>query len=293
MSELQDSGDTRRVDEARVNWSDIPTATSQLASQVQMWLRDDQAAHLDLYWCAGRGGPRADQSLVLEEELLFRKLLEELARSRPGTNGRSLSIFFASSAGGVYGDTGDRIANEFTTPKPLDLYGEVKIRLESLLREFVDQLDCTAFVGRISSIYGSHQRLDRPQGLLAHMAFSIANQQPIRLFASLSTARNYIDVGSVARAVVSTTTSHCKDRFRVRNICFPYSPSIGELLTLSRQLSGRRLLVQHERIVATQQSRVSTSFPEETAPLIRTTLAEGFSRLINYERQRSIFPTSN
>jgi len=276
------------VHKARVNWREPEVAELQISKLIENWLKDHPYASHELFWCAGRGGPRADHQMILQEETFFIHVLKKIEEYSQETDVRYLKIFFASSAGGIYGDTGECIATELTQPKPSGTYGLMKHRLELALQEFSKKVHCTSLIGRISSIYGPSHHLRGRQGLLGHMAFSIANNQPISLFASLSTARNYIDVESAACLAVSLLRECDESTHNVRNIASPYSPSIAELLVLARQLAGRKLLFRQERLVTTEQSRIATEFPDIASRLIRTTLAEGFSKLIRAERLKAI-----
>ena len=286
------AGSTDEIHVAKVSWQDPVEAKAQFSEHIRSWLNDSNLVSRELYWCAGRGGPRAEPQLIAQEEILLNHLLTELKGGSPENSKGMLKIFFASSAGGIYGDTGDDIATELTHPRPSGLYGESKLRLESALKEFTTTTRCTTVIGRISSIYGVTQNLRGRQGLLGHMAFSIANHRPISLFASLSTARNYIDAESAACLAVSLLGESNISNFKIRNINSPYSPSIAELVVLARQLAGRRILFQQERLLSTEQSRIATAFPEPSSRLIRTTLAEGFSRLIRAERARAMYGSS-
>ena len=72
-------------------------------------------------------------------------------------------------------------------------YGRAKLRQEQTLATWSRQRpDVSTIVVRVSNLYGPGQRLDKPQGLISHMARSVIYGRPIHIFVPLDTVRDYL-----------------------------------------------------------------------------------------------------
>lgn len=292
MRQLQQAPSAAAVRLAQVNWRETRLAEHDLLREVEAWLANTNADQFEVYWCAGRATPRSSDAANFEERHFFATFLQALRQFLSPIQSSRLTIFFSSSAGGVYGDTGLAVANEGSKPRPSDGYGTSKVSLELMLSEYAEALRCRAVIGRITSLYGTDQIPNKPQGLFAHLANAVAVGLPLELFASLSTTRNYLDVETAARITISLVRASDSRLIRTRNICAPQNVSIAELLNMARQLSGRRVLVRQVAIENAANSRIETCYPEEVAHIARATLAEGMSSLIGAARLRILTPTT-
>jgi UDP-glucose 4-epimerase len=268
-----------------VTWRERSVAESQLTAAVERWLDSDDTSPRELYWCAGIGTPRSNPQHLVDEQSYLQHVLRVIEAKRDADQRSDLRIFFASSAGGIYGNTAHSIATESTAPQPMNEYGWTKLRLEDLLHDFAARVGATVIIGRISSLYGSQQNLTKRQGLISHLAYSLARALPIQIFTSPSTTRNYLDAASAARVAIFQTRNAAYTGIRLRNICAPFNSSVAELISLSRQISGRRLIVNYVGGETPDDSRIATEFPAEVGALTRTTLAEGLAGLVASARQ--------
>ena len=272
------------IHQPTVFWSDENQAKLNLSDAVSKWFDTTGCDTWELFWCAGKATPNSSDALALLEQHYFMHTLEILGAQIQTKETRSITIFLASSAGGVYGDTSSSIATELSTLAPLGRYGNVKISMETALRGFAEQSGCRAVIGRLTSLFGSEQNLTKRQGLLSYLAYSLALNQTINIFTSLTTTRNYLDVDTASRIILR----HMRDKklasVVTRNICSPHNTSVAELITLSRQLSAKRLLIRLTNADQINNSRVATEFPDEVSSLTRSTLAESFAKLLQSTR---------
>lgn len=268
----------------KICWNDETQAMNDLTVAIHHWLGVTNCEAWELFWCAGTATPNSQASFSSQEQRLFAHILESLGTQIHNKETQTVTIFLASSAGGIYGNTLSSIATERSTPAPLGHYGSAKINMETALHDFVKQTKCRAVIGRLSSLYGSEQNLAKRQGLLSHLAHSLALNQTINIFTSLTTTRNYLDVDTASRIILRHMRNNELSSIATRNICAPYNTSIAELVTLSRQLSTKRLHIRLTDTDQTSNSRIATEFPDEVSSLTRTTLAEGFGRLLQSTR---------
>lgn len=263
-----------------VSWREKSVALRQLTDAVSLWMTSDGSSQKQLFWCAGVGTLRGDPRRIEDELYYLQVVLRAIESLAPTTGNANIKIFFASSAGGVYGDTKLDIATETTEPKPITDYGRTKLQLEIMLRQFADLRNASVVIGRIASLYGSHQDLSKRQGLISHLANSLARSLPIQIFTSTSTTRNYLDALSAARVAVSQMQLAQTNGVTLRNICSPFNVSVSELISLCRQIAGRRVVVNYVGGTIPDNSRIGTHFSNEVESLTRTTIAEGFASLV-------------
>jgi UDP-glucose 4-epimerase len=110
-------------------------------------------------------------------------------------------FFLASSAGGVYAGAPNPPYSEKSEPQPLAPYGFAKLAAEQAAAEFGADSGTRVLVGRIANLYGPGQNLDKPQGLISVFARAYLTGQPVTVYVSLDTLRDYIFINDAADLV--------------------------------------------------------------------------------------------
>ncbi|KQO99431.1 NAD-dependent epimerase/dehydratase family protein [Leifsonia sp. Leaf264] len=188
-------------------WSDpaafaaaVASTLDGLAAAVAAGPEGDEWA---VVWAAGAAvtnSPREALDAELHQlDVALREL--ESAGSR-GLDPRSGALFYASSAGGVYGGSEHPPFDENTPPRPLAPYGHFKLEAEELVRGFGERSGVPVLIGRIANLYGPGQSLDKMQGLISHLARAQLTPQPASIYVSLDTLRDYIFVLDCADLVI-------------------------------------------------------------------------------------------
>jgi UDP-glucose 4-epimerase len=168
-----------------------------------------QAARLGrpwrLLWCAGAGVvATSDRALAQETWLLTHFLAvvaDRLSSSQALTNAGT--VFFASSAGGVYAASSvPPPFDEFSPVGALAPYGREKLTQERLFAQIAGSCGVDLLIGRFSNVYGPGQNLSKPQGLIAHVGRAALRHEPVSIYVPLDTIRDYLFAADAGRMVV-------------------------------------------------------------------------------------------
>ena len=199
-----------------------------------------------LLWCAGRAvtsSTPADLDVELEQfasVLAGLQLAVEAQDSpRPGT------LFYASSAGGIYGGAENPPFDEHTVPRPLSGYGRFKLDAERIVTAFAHHVGLSAVNGRIANLYGPGQSLDKMQGLISHLARAQLSPAPASVYVSLDTLRDYIYVDDCAGLVLdcaarSLRSAHAGEPTVVtKNLISGQGVTIAALIAQLKTISKR------------------------------------------------------
>lgn len=182
-----------------VGWGE-PTALSDLVDGLGQLLDAASDAPWQILWCAGAGVTASNEEDMMKEFLLFRDFLARIAMLSSEQRNRG-GIFLASSAGAVYGGSAHPPFDENTIPIPLGAYGHAKLRIERALTNFSALSGVPVLIGRIANLYGPGQALEKQQGIVSQLCKSSLLGQPISMFVSLDTRRDYIYVDDCALLV--------------------------------------------------------------------------------------------
>jgi UDP-glucose 4-epimerase len=197
------------------------------------------------------------------------------------------AIFLASSAGGVYAGAEAPPFTERAVPRPLAPYGVNKLRMEQTLQSFVTRVRVPSVIGRISNLYGPGQNLAKPQGLISQLARAHLLRQPLSLYVSPDTTRDYLYVRDCASMVLE-----CLDAVRrspsgdvlVKILAAERPTTIAALLAAFRRLVKRRLPIvladsPNKRFQVRDLRLLSTVAPD-LRRCARTTLPDGINATI-------------
>jgi UDP-glucose 4-epimerase len=190
-----------------IAWQDSEQALTDLELEATAFLAE--AAQLGrpwrLLWCAGAGVVATSSRALGEETLLLSRFLSALAGRL--SSGRALTeagtLFFASSAGGVYAASGvPPPFDELSSVRALAPYGREKLTQEQLFARLAGSCGLDLLIGRFSNLYGPGQNLSKPQGLIAHVGRAALRHEPVSIYVPLDTIRDYLFAADAGRMVV-------------------------------------------------------------------------------------------
>jgi UDP-glucose 4-epimerase len=183
-----------------VDWSAPGAGAVQLRQQAADFLSAAGDRPWSVAWCAGVG-VTSTSATALELELgALRETLDALAVAPQAASG---SFFFASSAGGVYAGVEAPPYDESSPVRPLSDYGQAKLDGEALVTAWSRQTGTPSLIGRIANIYGPGQNLAKAQGLISQICWSHLTDQPLSIYVSLDTLRDYLFAPDCARLIAS------------------------------------------------------------------------------------------
>ncbi|MCC6805892.1 MAG: NAD-dependent epimerase/dehydratase family protein [Deltaproteobacteria bacterium] len=266
-------------------WGDAKTLMQQLQHAAGVF-RERAEAHDSwaIFWAAGRAVVSSTEAELSVDTEVFRSFLESVAQARPGGRG---AVFFASSAGGVYGNAQDRPLTERSACVTISAYGCFKQEQERVLQAFSANTGISSLVGRISNLYGPNQNLAKPQGLISQLSRAFIFGQPAHVYVPLDTIRDYIYADDCARAVtvaVNELLAASESEARLRIFASEQPASISFLVRLLEQIGKRRVrMIQARTGAQLLQPRTLTfqSLYPRIAP--RTSLLEGVKRVHEHQ----------
>ena len=131
----------------------------------------------------------------IEENIISTiKLLESMVRCNVK------NIIFASSAGTVYGETGDRVNNVESPLNPKCSYGVQKCVIEKYLEFYARRYGMNVKIMRITNPYGWGQDKNKVQGLIPIFINKFLTREPITIFGDGSHKRDYLFITDLANA---------------------------------------------------------------------------------------------
>ncbi|TPG19197.1 NAD-dependent epimerase/dehydratase family protein [Pedococcus bigeumensis] len=226
-----------------IPWS-AQDAPQILHDHARAFVRAAGAGPWQVLWSAGAGVTGASKESLDDELRVFEAALDGLSEPSAPMQG---AVFFASSAGGLYGGSKNPPFDETTPVSPLAPYGRAKLAAETRLREWGAATGVSVLCGRIANLYGPGQNLAKPQGLISQMLKAQLTAQPLSIYVSLDTLRDYIYTPDAAELVADAM-----DRLRteqaaagapldVTKVLASLRPvTIGEIIGEVRLISKRR-----------------------------------------------------
>lgn len=222
-----------------------------------------------IYWCAGVGTfglrDRERNSEIEQVDFLVQRLGAHL-----GSNVSRGTIFYSSSAGGIYGGSLDGLVSEKSHISVNSEYGVSKHRIEQLLNSWSKSSGCRVAIGRITNLYGPGQDMSKKQGIISVACRSLVQQKTLDIFVPLDTTRNYIHARDASFTIVNFTRLVSRlpsgaNEFKI--ICSPFNLSIAALLLEIRRVHGKRVPVSLAQrstsgLYVHNLSMVSIRFPE-------------------------------
>jgi UDP-glucose 4-epimerase len=183
----------RRGDDVTVmplQWDDPDRAAQQV---VDHWRAAEQAqpgAPITLVWAAGTGTIGASAQAMAAETETLSAVVEALGgAARPDA---ANCLLFTSSAGAVYGGHGAGLIDESTPVAPITPYGHHKLAQEQVVARLSESGTMRTVACRFTNVYGLAGGRMRRKGLVPALVDAAMLRQPVRLFVSPDTRRDYL-----------------------------------------------------------------------------------------------------
>src|SRR5450759_5347241 len=191
-------------------------------------------------WCAGAGITGTSENALRLELAALRETLDALADAPRGRDG---AFFFASSAGGVYAGVGAPPYDESSPVRPFAAYGQAKLDGEALVTAWSQQTGTPSLIGRIANLYGPGQNLAKAQGLISQICRTHLTGQPLSIYVSLDTLRDYFFAPDCAGLIVEGLA-----RLR-RESSATHSSVVTKILASQRAITIGAVIGEMRRIV--------------------------------------------
>jgi len=185
---------------APIDWSSPGAGAEDLVRRAAEFLTQVGDRRWSVAWCAGAGVTSTSAGALRLELAALKETLDALAVVPDGHKG---AFFFASSAGGVYAGVGAPPYDEFSPVHPLAAYGQAKLDGEALVTAWSQQTGTPSLIGRIANVYGPGQNLGKAQGLISQICRSHLTGQPLSVYVSLDTLRDYLFAPDCGKLIAS------------------------------------------------------------------------------------------
>lgn len=182
-----------------VPWENSEDAVLVLRRNVKDFLTECGTEAWVIAWCAGRGGFSSTTAELASEHIYLNCVLDELTESR-NNNG---VFFFASSAGAIYTESGSQVFTENSPTSVSNDYGKHKLEQENVVTQFAQHTKTKCVIGRLVSIYGPNQNLQKPQGVISRVCLSTVQRQVVDIYVPLGTTRNYLFADDAAKMIIN------------------------------------------------------------------------------------------
>lgn len=229
----------RRFHAGPVPWADPDAAIATLSADAARFATEAGDEPWRIIWAAGAATVASSAEQTADELRVFEGLLDAVTTVTPSGSGR---VFITSSAGGVYAGSSHPPFSDTTTPVPMSPYGALKLAQEHAAQARLQGV-CPVVIGRIGNLYGPGQNLEKLQGLISRLALAVVTQQPINIFVSLDTIRDYVYVDDAAEAVLTTMTQDMTLPVTTVVIASGQPTTIGTLIRTMHEVAKRRVPV--------------------------------------------------
>ncbi len=173
-----------------------------------------------------------------------------------GARKHGAQVVFSSTGGAIYGECTEP-AREDSPCQPLSPYGTAKLAAEEYLRAY-NRLHGTRHIAlRYGNVYGPRQDPHGEAGVVAIFLGALARGEQARIFGDGAQTRDYVYVGDVARATLSTL-GHEGGVF---NVGTGRETSVAELYELCARVAGSDSPPEHApaRLGELQRSFLDTT----------------------------------
>lgn len=147
-------------------------------------------------------------------------------------------IVFASSAGTIYGETGDHENCVTDSLNPICSYGVQKKVIESYLQFYGERHALNYKIARLSNPYGLGQNPNKPQGVIPIFINRILKGEDIIIYGDGTSERDYIYLDDLVEGL--TKVGEYDGDEHIFNLGFGQVHSLLDIIQIIENLSGRK-----------------------------------------------------
>lgn len=196
------------------------------------------ATEFHFIWSAGKGGFASSEEDLEIENRCFDHMVDFFEQSFP----RHSAIFhYLSSAGGLF--EGQILVDEHSRPKPIRVYGQMKISQEERLRDAADTSSKQIRIYRPSTVYGA-RKFSHRSGLVSHLVWNALRNCPTILEANLHALRDFVYVDDVGRFITHIIQQGHGPAQEIYHLVSGKPSSIFEVVQRVQKLIGKSLIYQ-------------------------------------------------
>ena len=164
-------------------------------------------------------------------------------------------VYFASTGGAIYGESGRDSYSELDPTLPISPYAIGKLSIENYLRYFRTKYALESTTFRISNPFGPRQHVNRKQGLIPIVLRQIALGLPVTQLGDGSMVRDYIYVEDLVDMIEAVV--HQGSLSSVYNLGSGEGRSVASVLATIREVVGRDFEVVEAPKPATFVDRIT------------------------------------
>jgi UDP-glucose 4-epimerase len=223
--------------------------------------------------------PIADAEISIVGTL---KLLEVAAK-----NGISKFIYL-SSAPAVYGDARKIPVEVDTLPNPRSAYGAMKIAIEYYVKHYAEKYGFSSVVLRCANAYGPGQ-FTTTHGVVSKFAHRILIGEPIEIWGSVTTKRDFIFIEDLCAAIVKSIGSRRGNA--VLNVASGKGTTLGSLIRAIEKASGIKahVIVKEKRLIDVPDLYFSIKLTKKLlAWEPKVGFAEGVAKTVSWVRDEVV-----
>jgi len=147
-----------------------------------------------------------------------------------------------SSSAAVYGEGSPNVKlTEESKTNPISPYGESKVRMEQVIREFESKHDIDCIILRFFNIYGIGQSSEYA-GVITKFLERITQEKPLEIFGDGLQTRDFVAIDDVISSIHNAISFGKSGTY---NIASGQIVTIKELAELMVSISGKKLEIQH------------------------------------------------
>jgi UDP-glucose 4-epimerase len=206
---------------------------------------------------------------------------------------QKLNFIYFSSAGTLYGQTGNLPSFEYSTIEPHNNYGLYKLKMENYLSgAFVDR-DVSVFTLRVSNVYGPIQKPNLGQGVISTLVSNMLNSKQSNIRFEGNEMRDYLYIDDLCSAVFSIASRSHPNQNYLYNISRGESVSTNFIIDQiyealrSRSINRERNLISYVNSIEHEQQTDSfidsSKFQSELNWNPRVNLNIGISKVLEYQ----------
>ena len=267
----------------KIYWDDPNRALVALSGIVQRFFSENTNESWVIAWCAGQGSFASKNDDLKNENLYLEAVLEEISKAAiPGG-----VFFYTSSAGAIYTNPSGTVVDENSLPSVANDYGHHKLAQENLVSQFAQSTKVRSINGRVVSVYGPNQNLQKPQGLISRLCLDSLRHESTDIFVPLGTTRNYLFVTDAAEMIaryiefVHNQDGGDIDNCTTKIFCGALSCSISSICRTVNIVSKRKTLIRsridQKSLQYPEHFKIRSVVHPDLSQFCSTTLVSGIS----------------